>query len=92
MTSGINQDWRMRTSHSSSSTQTFVPVSFIFSALKNINEGFVATTCILTRSYCNDGSVRDDPRYTRKKLTDRRSRTMSGAFTEATEPVVMRRT
>ena len=48
MTSGTNQDWRLRTSHSSPSTQTFVPTSFILSALKNINEGFVATTCILT--------------------------------------------
>lgn len=47
----------MRTSHSSSSTQTFVPVSLISPALKKVNEGFVAATCILTLSYCNGGAL-----------------------------------
>jgi len=68
----------MRTSHSSSSTQTFVPVSFIFPALKKVNEAFVAMTCILTLSYCDVGAlemslIKRNEAYRQELLDDERN-------------------
>lgn len=80
------------TFHSSSSVHTLDPEAMISSLVKNVREGLVATTSTFTFSYYSNIMSLLHPIGRTVRRTPSSSFTINGAFTDATLPVVIRRT